>query len=54
MGQPSDRINPAKAKEILRDGTAHGHPLSPKQKGMLGAAAGRSNKKSQAGKNRKR
>jgi hypothetical protein len=41
MSQPSDKISSAKAKEMLRDGTAHGHPLTKKQKGMLGTAAGR-------------
>ena len=40
--QPSSRVNPAKAKEILRDGTVHGHPLTDAQRGMFGAAAGRS------------
>lgn len=30
----------AKAKEILRDGTAQGHPLTKKQKGFFGLIAG--------------
>jgi hypothetical protein len=41
MSQPSDKISSDKAKEMLRDGEAHGHALSDAQKGMLGAAAGR-------------
>ena len=39
--EPSSGINPAKAKQILRDDSAQGHPLTEKQKGMFGAAAGR-------------
>lgn len=39
--QPSDKISPEKAKEMLADDTAHGHPLTEAQKGMLGAAVGR-------------
>lgn len=39
--EPIPKIKPAKAKEMLRDGTAHGKPLTKAQKGMLGAAAGR-------------
>lgn len=35
-GSPS----PRKAKEILRDGTVHGEPLTKKQKGFFGARAG--------------
>lgn len=38
-------IAPAKAKEILRDGTVHGKPLTPAQRGMFGAAAGRAPKR---------
>lgn len=41
MSQPSDRINPEKAKQILKDDSAQGHPLTEKQKGMFGAAAGK-------------
>lgn len=33
-------VSQAKAKEILRDGTAQGHPLTKKQKGFFGAIAG--------------
>lgn len=35
---PSDttKISPAKAHEMLKDGTAHGKPLTPKQKRFLG------------------
>lgn len=46
--QPSERKgapSPAKAREMLRDGTAHGKPLTTAQKGMLGAIAGKSKKK---------
>jgi len=32
----TSKITPAKAKEMLDDGTAHGHPLTPKQKRFLG------------------
>jgi hypothetical protein len=38
--QPSAGISPEKAKQILRDGEVRGHPLTPKQRGMFGAAAG--------------
>lgn len=42
--KPSEKadISPAKAKKMLKDGTAHGKPLTPDQKGMLGAIAGKS------------
>jgi len=43
--KPSSRISSTKAKEILRDGTVHGHPLSKKQRGLFGAAAGRAKKR---------
>lgn len=42
--QPSDAVSPEKAKEILRDGEVHGHPLTKAQEGMFGAAAGREEK----------
>lgn len=32
----TSNINPAKAGQMLKDGTAHGKPLSKKQRGMLG------------------
>lgn len=36
----------AKAKEIMRDGTAHGKPLTEKQRGLMGViAAGKQTKK---------
>lgn len=41
--KPSQRKgapSPTKAREILRDGTAQGHPLTSKQKGFFGALAG--------------
>ena len=41
FSQPSDEISPQKAREMLADGTAHGHPLTDAQKRMLGAAVGR-------------
>jgi len=41
MFQPSSHISPAKAREILKDGSVHGHPLTAAQRGMFGAAAGR-------------
>ena len=39
---PSDKANISKekAKQMLKEGTAQGKPLSEKQKGMLGAIAG--------------
>lgn len=40
---PSDDISPEKAKKILKDDSAQGHPLTEKQKGMFGAAAGKAN-----------
>jgi hypothetical protein len=42
--QPSDDITPEKARQMLRDGTAQGHPLTDKQRRMLGAAAGKDKK----------
>ena len=42
--QPSEGVSSGKAKQILRDNSAQGHPLTEKQKGMFGAAAGRANK----------
>lgn len=41
--QPSDAINPSKARQILKDGEANGHKLTAKQQGMFGAAAGKKN-----------
>jgi len=38
---PSSHVSPAKAREILDDGTVHGRPLTPAQRRMFGAAAGR-------------
>jgi len=40
-GQPSDKIDPEKAKQILEDGEVHGKPLTEDQRKMLGAAASR-------------
>jgi hypothetical protein len=45
--QPSDDIAPDKAKEILRDGTVHGRPLTDAQRGMFGAAAGQADESAQ-------
>lgn len=39
--QPSDDISPEKARQILKDGEANGKPLTEKQRGMFGAAAGK-------------
>ena len=39
--QPSADIPPAKAKKILQDGEVHGKPLTQKQEGLFGAAAGK-------------
>lgn len=33
-------LTPSKAKEILKDDTAQGYPLTKKQKGFFGAIAG--------------
>jgi hypothetical protein len=46
---PSAGILPAKARTILRDGEVRGTPLTPAQRGMFGAAAGRGRKKPSAG-----
>lgn len=42
--QPSDRIKPSKAAEMLRDGTAHGKPLTEPQRRMLEAAKHKNDK----------
>jgi hypothetical protein len=39
--QPSAGISPEKARQILKDGEVRGHPLTEKQRGLFGAAAGR-------------
>lgn len=36
----SSIVSSSKAKEILRDGTANGKPLTDKQRGFFGARAG--------------
>jgi hypothetical protein len=41
--QPSKRTNappPAKARQILRDDSVRGHPLTKAQRGFFGALAG--------------
>lgn len=43
-GKTAD-ISPTKAKQMLKEGTAKGKPLSEKQKGMFGAIAGQTKKK---------
>lgn len=42
--QRKDAPAPAKAREILRDGTVHGQPLTSKQKGYFGAIAAKAKK----------
>lgn len=37
--QRTDAPAPSKAREILRDGTVHGQPLTKKQRGFFGAVA---------------
>lgn len=37
--QRKDAPSPGKAKEILRDGTVHGHQLTRKQQGFFRAVA---------------
>jgi len=39
--QPSDKVSPKKAEQILKEGEANGKPLTDKQRGMFGAAAGK-------------
>lgn len=39
--QPSDTVDPEKAKKILEEGQAHGKPLTEDQRKMFGAAANR-------------
>ena len=43
--RPSSKINPTKARKILRDGKVRGKPLSKPQRGLFGAAAGRKKRK---------
>lgn len=40
-GQPSEKIDPEKAKQILEEGQVHGKPLTEDQRKMFGAAASR-------------
>jgi hypothetical protein len=42
--QRKDAPSPGKARQILRDGTVHGQPLTSKQKGFFGAVAAMSKK----------
>lgn len=42
--QPSSHVDPKKARQILKDGTVNGKPLTPSQRRMFGAAAGRGEK----------
>lgn len=37
-------LSPEKARNILRDGQVHGHPLTPAQRGFFGAIASRGKK----------
>lgn len=41
MAMPSEDIDPAKAKTILTEGKTKGKPLTDKQEGLFGAAAGK-------------
>lgn len=41
QGQPSDKIDPEKAKQILEEGQVDGKPLTEDQRKMFGAAASR-------------
>lgn len=38
--QRKDAPSPPKARQILRDNSAQGHPLTSKQQGFFGALAG--------------
>lgn len=40
MAHKKSSPTPAKARKILRHGKVHGKPLTPKQKGFMGARAG--------------
>lgn len=40
LGERGGRLSPEKAKKMLRDNSAQGHPLTPKQKGLFGLIAG--------------
>lgn len=42
--QRKDAPSPAKARQILRDGTAQGQPLTRKQQGLFGAVAAKTKK----------
>ena len=47
-GKPKERKSgpsPSKAREMLRDGTVHGQPLTKAQKGYFGAIASLSRRK---------
>jgi len=46
--QPSDKIDPEKAKQILEDGEVHGKPLTEDQRKMFAAAASREKDQDQA------
>ena len=43
--QRKDAPSPAKAREILRDGSVQGHALTSKQRGFFGAVAGKKGKR---------
>ena len=43
--QRKDAPSPTKARQILRDNSAQGHPLTKAQKGFFGAIAGKGKKK---------
>lgn len=43
--QRKDAPSPAKARQILRDDSAQGHPLTKAQKGFFGAIAAKTRKK---------
>ncbi len=45
-GKPSEKSNISykKAAKMLKEGVAHGKPLSGKQKGMMGAIVGKGEK----------
>ena len=49
VGEPSLHVSPAKAREILADGTVHGRPLTDAQRRMFGAAAGREDNAAEPG-----
>ena len=47
------KLTPAKARKMLKDGTAQGKPLTKKQKGFFGAVASKAKKSKKSKKGKK-